>query len=307
MDSPHSSSSSSLFIADVPSHLEEPDFVACFQNLDGFVRARLRRDRNSNRVGFVDFADHESAASALERFQGYKFDRLQEEGITVHFTHESRPKRRNNSSNATHSYPEDGYRSYGHRDLYRETGYARGAGAAEGRLGHMGIPMMAGMAGLGGVGGMTVHPDAMGGTMPFFPYNIPYPAYGYGGSMALPPLPPEAVSTLYIEGLPIDATEREMSHIFRPMPGFLTVRILQTVSKQYPNRTYNLCFAEFDNKYQATVAMHILQGYKMDKNDVKGLHISYAKTARKERRRPIEHQGVGQDMVPTKDGVYKDE
>lgn len=36
--------------------------------------------------------------------------------------------------------------------------------------------MMASMAGLGGVGGMAVHPDAMGGTVPFFPYNLPYPA-----------------------------------------------------------------------------------------------------------------------------------
>lgn len=42
---------------------------------------------------------------------------------------------------------------------------------------------------------------------------------------------------------------------------------------------------EFDNKYQATVAMHALQGYRMDKNDTKGLTISYAKSDRKERRR----------------------
>jgi len=296
------SGSSSLFIADVPLQLEENDFIACFQNLDGFLRARLRRDRNSNRVGFVDFADHESAANALERLQGFKFG-LREEGINIQFTHDSRPKRRNNGN--TSPYAEDGYRPYtNHRDVYRDTvGYGRGQTGAEGRLGHLGaaLPMMAGLG-----AGMTVHPDAMGGTVPFFPYNLSYPAYAYGGGMALPPLPPEAVSTLYIEGLPLDASEREMSHIFRPMPGFLTVRILQTMSKQYPNRTYNLCFAEFDNKYQATLAMHVLQGYKMDKNDVKGLHISYAKTARKERRRPLDHAG-GQDMVPTKDGVYKDE
>lgn len=49
---------------------------------------------------------------------------------------------------------------------------------------------------------------------------------------------------------------------------------------------YNLCFVEFDNKYQATGAMHALQGYRMDKNDTKGLTISYAKKPeRKERRR----------------------
>lgn len=52
-----------------------------------------------------------------------------------------------------------------------------------------------------------------------------------------------------------------------------------------PTRLYNLCFVEFDNKYQATIAMHALQGYRMDKNDSKGLTISYAKSDRKERRR----------------------
>lgn len=47
MDTNSHSGSSSLFIADVPPHLEEPEFIACFQNLEGFLRARLRRDRNN--------------------------------------------------------------------------------------------------------------------------------------------------------------------------------------------------------------------------------------------------------------------
>lgn len=115
------------------------------------------------------------------------------------------------------------------------------------------------------------------------------------------PLPPDACSTLYVEGLPMDATEREVAHIFRPWAGFQSLRILPKESKQYPNRVYNLCFVEFDNKYQSTVAMNALQGYKMDKNDSKGLHISYAKTERKERARvnrtenhtPLANRGTG--------------
>ncbi len=43
------------------------------------------------------------------------------------------------------------------------------------------------------------------------------------------------------------------------MPGFMSLRILPKESKQYPNRTYNLCFIEFESKYQATVAMNALQ------------------------------------------------
>jgi len=104
-----------------------------------------------------------------------------------------------------------------------------------------------------------------------------------------PPLPQEASSTLYVEGLPSDATEREVSHIFRPFAGYQSLRILPKESKQFPSRTYHLCFVEFDNKYQATITMHALQGYRMDKNDTKGLHISYAKTERRDRRRSSPH------------------
>lgn len=50
------------------------------------------------------------------------------------------------------------------------------------------------------------------------------------------PLPPDAVSTLYVEGLPLDATEREVSHIFRPMPGYQSLRIMPKESKQHPSR-----------------------------------------------------------------------
>jgi len=41
---------------------------------------------------------------------------------------------------------------------------------------------------------------------------------------------------------------------------------------------------EFDNKYQATFALNHLQGYRLDKDDIKGLTMSYAKTERKLRQ-----------------------
>jgi RNA recognition motif-containing protein len=95
-----------------------------------------------------------------------------------------------------------------------------------------------------------------------------------------PSLPSDASSTLYVEGLPSDATEREVARIFssfhlffsipflkfskdifRPFPGYQSLRILTKESKQNPSRLYNLCFVEFDNKYQATFALNHLQGY----------------------------------------------
>lgn len=108
----------------------------------------------------------------------------------------------------------------------------------------------------------------------------------YANMMQPPNLPSNASSTLYVEGIPSDATEREVGHIFRPFPGFQTVRLLKRESTQYPNKTFHLCFIEFDNKYQATCAMNTVQGYRMDLNDYRslGLSISFARSERRRRR-----------------------
>eukprot|EP01094_Clydonella_sp_ATCC50884_P019937 TRINITY_DN4009_c0_g2_i1.p1 TRINITY_DN4009_c0_g2~~TRINITY_DN4009_c0_g2_i1.p1 ORF type:complete len:252 (-),score=60.15 TRINITY_DN4009_c0_g2_i1:132-821(-) len=108
-----------------------------------------------------------------------------------------------------------------------------------------------------------------------------------GGAMTAPP--PDSASTLYIEGLPLDATEREVSHIFRPYAGYQSCRILVKQSKQHPSLTFLLCFVEFDTCYQSTIAMHSLQGYRIDQNDTKGLTISYARSDRRRAYRPQEH------------------
>jgi len=99
-------------------------------------------------------------------------------------------------------------------------------------------------------------------------------------------LPPDASPTLYVEGVPNDATEREVSHIFRPFPGFQTVRTFQRESRKVSGTTYLLCFIEFDNPHLATNAMQMLQGYKFDlrnRDSTRGLRISYAVNSNKPR------------------------
>ncbi|KAH0748149.1 hypothetical protein KY290_027381 [Solanum tuberosum] len=41
-------------------------------------------------------------------------------------------------------------------------------------------------------------------------------------------LPPDASSTLFVEGLPADCTRKEVSHIFRPFGGYKEVRLVPT-------------------------------------------------------------------------------
>jgi len=91
-------------------------------------------------------------------------------------------------------------------------------------------------------------------------------------------LPAEASSTLFVEGLPSDATVREVGHIFRPYAGFQSLRIVPKESKTDPAKVFSLCFVEYDSKLQSSTAMHALQGYRMDTSDQHGLRISYARS-----------------------------
>ncbi|MCO5551363.1 hypothetical protein L7F22_004865 [Adiantum nelumboides] len=81
------------------------------------------------------------------------------------------------------------------------------------------------------------------------------------------PLPADASPTLFVEGIPIECTRREVAHIFRPFRGFKEVRIVQKESKRSGGELFVLCFAEFEDSYSAAKALDSLQGYKLDDLD----------------------------------------
>ncbi|CAO2164968.1 unnamed protein product [Urochloa humidicola] len=156
-------------------------------------------------------------------------------------------------------YLRNGMASVGASDTSRAAGM--GAGMAAGMGAGMAAGMGAGMAGYGvderrmmGVVGM----DSRG--------------MGYGGRPE-PPLPPDASSTLYIEGLPANCTRREVSHIFRPFVGFREVRLVNKESRHPGGDPHVLCFVDFDNPAQATIALEALQGYKFDEHDRDSAHL----------------------------------
>eukprot|EP00440_Ansanella_granifera_P014989 gb/GFBE01016293.1/.p1 GENE.gb/GFBE01016293.1/~~gb/GFBE01016293.1/.p1 ORF type:complete len:246 (+),score=73.79 gb/GFBE01016293.1/:1-738(+) len=72
--------------------------------------------------------------------------------------------------------------------------------------------------------------------------------------------------TLFVENLPLEATDTMLSMLFRQYPGFQEVRLI-------PGR--NVAFADYQNEYQAGMAMQGLQGFAMTP-EVK-LMLSYAR------------------------------
>ena len=81
-----------------------------------------------------------------------------------------------------------------------------------------------------------------------------------------------ATKIVYVEGIPYDAHEREIAHIFRPFPGFQGIRI---IPKEKNGKKTIICFIDFENVIQSTLCIQTLQGYRFDKNDSIGLHFSY--------------------------------
>ncbi|CAI9291530.1 unnamed protein product [Lactuca saligna] len=82
------------------------------------------------------------------------------------------------------------------------------------------------------------------------------------------PLPADASSTLYIEGLPPNCTRREVAHIFRPFVGYKEVRLVSKESKHQRNGDpVVISFVDFSTPACAATAMSALQGYKMDEHD----------------------------------------
>jgi RNA recognition motif-containing protein len=267
METP-SSPSNTLFIADIPSNVQESEFTSIFSIQPGFTGARLRKDRNNHIVGFVDFEDSENASAALESLQGFKLSHHAERGITIHFSH-------NATSSVKYRDGDKNFKPVSNRNDRSPLPQNSSLRSTNGQMDHgnrNGLPSVSFMPDL------TTTPQ----TPPVQPQVSSMPNHTYPN--IFPTLPADASSTLYVEGLPSDATEREVAHIFRPFPGYQSLRIITKESKQNPSRLYNLCFVEFDNKYQATFALNHLQGYRLDKDDIKGLTMSYAKTDRKSRQ-----------------------
>ena len=76
------------------------------------------------------------------------------------------------------------------------------------------------------------------------------------------PIPKNATNTVYVEGIPLDASEREVARnlifnlqvtyqfsldIFRPYPGFKSVRLIPR--EKNSGEKVIFCFADFENAF----------------------------------------------------------
>ena len=56
----------------------------------------------------------------------------------------------------------------------------------------------------------------------------------------------EATPNIYVEGLPQDATDREVAHIFRPFPGYKSVKTETRYAQEGTSHRVIVCIAQFE-------------------------------------------------------------
>ncbi|KAA0150726.1 hypothetical protein FNF29_05063 [Cafeteria roenbergensis] len=298
--------SSSLYVRNLPPNVTEPLLVAAFSQQPGFTTARLRMRKSGQAYAFVEFVDVAAGSAAFSRYQGYRFSPTDPQGIAVEFAKETRPRGQASGmpGHPAAAGPPPSMPAYGQSPpamQYAPQQYAPPpAPAAAGPAAYGGAPPPPGAYGgapppPGAYGGAPPPPGAYGGAAPppgAYGGAAPPPgAYGGYGRPPAPGQPPsaDATATLYIEGVPDDASERELAHLFRPFDGFEAARLVPHGGRN--GRKMYLCFAEFRSPVEAFAAMQVIHNYDIDPRESgsKRLRISFA-------RKPPRSRGDGRQQ-----------
>ncbi|KAJ8749553.1 hypothetical protein K2173_026202 [Erythroxylum novogranatense] len=112
-----------------------------------------------------------------------------------------------------------------------------------------------------GMGLNPAYAGAYGSTPPLS--QIPYPG---GAKSMVPEAPAPPNNILFIQNLPNETTPMMLQMLFQQYPGFKEVRMVEAKP--------GIAFVEYGDEMQSTVAMHGLQGFKIQQNQ---MLITYAK------------------------------
>ena len=227
--------SNKLFFAGLPPSLTEETFRAMMEKFPGFEAARLRHDRAGQWVGFVDFTEETEATACKNAMGGAKLDPNNAAQVTVRYSGaQNKPQPRPGMSGGMPGMglPPMGGQLSGAKRAFEPSfepppphGPPPGwtgpmGGGFDGPMGPGGVPMPAGPP-----------PGMMGGPMNGDAPLPPGPPPGMLAANATTPLPsgpPPGVGFgdnrfLIVEGVPKDGTVREVTQLFRFLPGFVGV------------------------------------------------------------------------------------
>ncbi|KAK9670357.1 hypothetical protein RND81_13G196200 [Saponaria officinalis] len=131
----------------------------------------------------------------------------------------------------------------------------------------------------------SLHPSHFSFPEPPLP---PPPHHLHHHRTPLPPSPDHELRTLFIAGLPANVKNREIYHLFREFPGFVTTNL-----RPPSGNSQAFAFAVFADQQSAVAAMHALNGMVFDLEEGSTLYIDLAKSNSRSKRQRTENERGG--------------
>ena len=263
--------SNCLFLPELPVDLTDATLERHFRGFVGFQVARTRHDRNGKLVGFVEFDAVDDAVRCRESMQGASpFEGI---SWHIHYSNNTKgtPKRPREEMEQPVGRMEAQRPMYDRPNNQQMMPPPPGAPMMQSPGGGYGGPHHGGPHGPHhgphggppgpmyqpmGPGPGPMGPVPAGSSMPVSlppgaaPSSVAACAHRLTACLSAPPplspssccaqpnymsqLPRDASSTLYVEGLPSDATEREVAHIFRRFEGHVPASPLDPMPPPVP-------------------------------------------------------------------------
>jgi len=63
----------SLYVCDIPQSIEKQELTEIYRCFDGFVEVRIAKDRNRQKIAFIDYTGEEQAKIAMNSTRGFRF------------------------------------------------------------------------------------------------------------------------------------------------------------------------------------------------------------------------------------------
>jgi RNA recognition motif-containing protein len=285
----------SIYVCEIPRNINKKDVENLFSDYDGYLETRMKGTNDNRKIAFIDYENEKDAVFVIDTLQSFRFA-PEDKGLILKISDNSKSQLTQKDDSylrhkktRTSSYDKSDYQ-YKHEKKEENKQQAvvpdllsllvamnqNTKPQQSNYMNETNIPnpetnvndIFQNLQAL-----QFLQTIAGANTAPKTKVDLSSELLRYDSNFKnMMDFRKQATNIVYVEGLPNDVSEREVAHIFRPFPGFKSVRL---ITKDKKGEKSILCFADFEDVIQSTICINTLQGYRFDKNDLVGLHFSY--------------------------------
>ena len=296
----------SLYVSEVPKNMEKDDLKNLFKEFSGFIDLRLKHFQDKGKICFVDFDNENDAKAVISLLNGIKYSDGHK-GFNIKLSDNSKgnqPSGNNSQSGYNKHYENNSFKRSRSRSRSPVMKKRRRSSTPPRERERRSIPQESINNNSNIIqsllSNIITNPqqnnnDQLTNTlislisnqqpsinqsvkevnqpMHYHHTDIKHKLNSFDDKFRdLTSFGKHSTNIVFIEGLPNDCSEREIAHVLRPFPGYMSSRIIERDKNGEKNL---ICFSDFEEVHQATACIYTLQGYRFDKNDLVGLHLSY--------------------------------